>query len=87
MIQALQPALVLLDVQIPVVNGLEIAGRLRGMSSAVRVIIVTAHDTPQLRSACRAAGVHGFVPKTRLGRELPAVLRQAVHDWHVEAWC
>lgn len=73
---ALHPDLVLLDVQMPMMNGIDAAARLRQDLPAARIIMVTAHDSPEVRQACRDAGADEFIAKERLDQELPALLEQ-----------
>jgi DNA-binding NarL/FixJ family response regulator len=71
------PELVLLDIQMPELNGIEAATQLSGKYPSLKIAIVTAHDTAQLRQACRDAGARWFVTKQRLGKDLPCVIREA----------
>lgn len=73
---ALHPDLVLLDVEMPVMNGIETAARLRQELPTIRIIMVTVHDRPEVRQACSEAGADGFIAKERLDQELPALLEQ-----------
>lgn len=73
---ALHPDLVLIDVQMPVMNGIEAATRLRQELPASRIIMVTVHDSPEVRHACRESGADGFIAKEHLAEELPALLEQ-----------
>ncbi len=71
---ALHPDLVLMDVQMPVMNGIEAAARLRQELPSTRIIMVTVHDGPDVRQACRESGADGFIAKEHLDEELPALL-------------
>lgn len=72
--RVLHPDLVLVDVQMPVMNGIEAAVRLRQDLPATRIIMVTVHDSPEVRQACRESGADGFIAKEHLDEELPALL-------------
>jgi DNA-binding NarL/FixJ family response regulator len=72
----LLPDLVLMDLQMPGINGLEATAVLRRQFPAVLVIMLTAHDMPGLRQACKESGAYEFASKSRLGVELPAILAQ-----------
>ena len=76
---ALRPDLVLVDVQMPVMNGIEAAARLRQDLPTVRIIMITAHDSPEVRQACRASGADGFIAKEHLDEELPRLLQHMFH--------
>jgi CheY-like chemotaxis protein len=62
----LAPDWVLMDVDMPVLDGLAATRQLIAGSPGVRVVIVTQHDDEQLRAAARQAGACGFVPKDAL---------------------
>ena len=60
-----RPALVLMDIQMPKVNGMEALSRLRAdpETSAIPVIAVTASVTPSERERVMASGFNGYVSK------------------------
>lgn len=72
----LQPDLVLMDLQMPRMNGLEATAVLRRRFPAIPVVVLTAHDVPGLRQACKESGACEFATKGRLSVELPAILAQ-----------
>jgi DNA-binding NarL/FixJ family response regulator len=71
----LHPDLVLLDLQMPEMNGLEVTQRLNQVSPNTRVIIVTVLDSESAKEACLASGGHGYVLKNRLFQDLLAAIR------------
>ena len=73
--EALCPELVLMDLQMPKMNGLEATKRLKAQRDAPRIIIVTATDSALLRAAASAVGADGFVSKPDLFEQLPPLLR------------
>jgi HlyD family secretion protein len=75
-VEALQPDLVLMDMQMPEMNGLEATTQLRKLFPDIRVIIVTLYDSPESRTACRDSGAHGFVAKNRLHQDLPEEIQR-----------
>jgi len=60
-----RPALVLMDIQLPTVDGITALGRLRAdpETAAIPVIAVTASVTPGERDRVAAAGFNGYVSK------------------------
>ena len=58
-----RPAVVVLDVWMPGMNGLEVQQRLRSISPATRVVILTSKDDPHVRSKALAAGASAFFLK------------------------
>ena len=76
----LRPDVVLMDVAMPLVDGIAATGLLRAQLPALPVIILTLHDDPATRSAAASAGAAAFVPKHRPVEELLAAIRAAAGD-------
>jgi DNA-binding NarL/FixJ family response regulator len=70
----LSPDLVLIDLSMPDMDGLETTRRLKRLSNAPRVIILTLHDQSPYRAAARLAGADGFVSKSEFGTKLLPVI-------------
>jgi DNA-binding NarL/FixJ family response regulator len=70
----LRPDLVLLDYQMPGLNGIETTRRLKARDPNLPVVIVTAHDDEAYRIAARDAGADGWVTKTEIADELGGIL-------------
>ena len=75
-----QPALILMDIQLPGINGIEALQRLRAdpVTSATPVIAVTASVMTQDRSRIMAAGFNGFQSKPISVNQLLATVRDAL---------
>ena len=71
--QRLDPDLVLLDVRMPVMDGIETARRLSAARSRPVIVLVSAEDAVDLPSAARACGASALVRKQDLR---PALLRR-----------
>ena len=63
--QELRPDLVLLDLSMPDINGLEAARMVSGSDPTVPIILFTAVDADGLENAARNAGICAVVPKTK----------------------
>jgi DNA-binding NarL/FixJ family response regulator len=70
----LGPDLVLMDLRLPGMNGLEATRQIKARAQAPAVIMVTADDTPECRAAARAAGTDGFVGKQHVVTQLHAAI-------------
>jgi two-component system response regulator NreC len=68
----LQPDVILLDVSMPGLNGLETAQRLGQQAVNARILMMSQHDPAQLLAGAIQAGAHGCVDKSRLGTDLLA---------------
>jgi DNA-binding NarL/FixJ family response regulator len=72
---ALQPTILLLDVSMPGMSGVEVTGAIRRTCPAVKVIGVTRHREPGFVSAMLEAGASGYVLKQSPSDELIRAVR------------
>lgn len=70
----LRPDLIILDVTMPVLNGLEAAKRIRAFLPSVPILMLSMHDGPQIMEEVKLAGAQGFLSKN----EVAGVLLQAI---------
>jgi DNA-binding NarL/FixJ family response regulator len=63
MARELQPDLVVTDLAMPGMNGMEAARRLKQLVPPPRVVIATLHDGQDVRAQAAAAGADGFLNK------------------------
>jgi DNA-binding NarL/FixJ family response regulator len=70
----LLPDLVLLDVSMPGLNGLDVARLLREKVPATKILIMSQHDPALLLSRAIKAGAHACVDKNHLSTELLPVI-------------
>lgn len=75
-----RPDLVLLDVQLPGINGFETAQLIRHCNHNVRVIILTAHDLPEYRSASQQCGADRFFSKNDSLSDILTAIRQLLDN-------
>jgi len=76
--EALRPDVALIDVELPLMDGIAVAERLRGLCPRPAVIMLTLRDDADTRERACAAGVSAFVAKRGIPDELIAAIRQAV---------
>jgi DNA-binding NarL/FixJ family response regulator len=73
----LMPDIVVLDISMPEVNGIEAAWRLREEGSWAKVVFLTAHNDPDLVEAAMSAGALGYVLKSHLATVLVSAIWRA----------
>lgn len=66
----LRPDLVLIDLAMPGLNGLETTRLMKAGGAAPRVVIMTFHDTTEYRQAARDATADGFIAKSAIRSQL-----------------
>ncbi len=74
-VAALRPDLVLMDIAMPGLNGLEATQQIKAQPNAPAVIILTLHDNPEYRRAAANAQADGFVTKSDFGVQLLPAIR------------
>jgi len=70
----LAPDLVLLDLGLPVLNGIEVTRRIRGREGAPRVLMLSAYDDEDYVLAAVDAGASGYLLKTASSRDVIAAI-------------
>jgi two-component system invasion response regulator UvrY len=84
--RAEKPALVILDLNLPDLGGLELLGRLLREDPAVRVLVLTMHAEPLYASRALQAGAKGYVSKAAAPAEIIAAVRAVSRgEGYVEA--
>jgi DNA-binding NarL/FixJ family response regulator len=71
----LEPDLVVADVSMPRMNGLEAARRLRGELPRTRVVFLTVNEDPQMAAEAFALGASGYLLKSSTATELMEAIR------------
>ena len=69
-VQRLHPDVVILDISMPRMGGLEAAGRISKLGMGSRVLLFTMHESPRLVIEARDAGAQGYVLKSDAARHL-----------------
>ena len=73
----LQPDVVILDLSMPVMSGLEAARRIRVISPATKIIVFSMHEMP---ATAREIGADAFVTKSALFSELPITVGRVLQQ-------
>lgn len=66
---SLQPDLVLMDVQMPGIDGLEATRRITGVEDPPVVLVMSTHESGNYEGSAQAAGAIGFVPKSQFSMD------------------
>jgi DNA-binding NarL/FixJ family response regulator len=75
--QELRPDVVLMDLSMPDISGIEAMQRIHSTAPDLPVVILTAHADEGVERAARGAGASGFVAKGRGLQDIVLVLQQA----------
>jgi DNA-binding NarL/FixJ family response regulator len=76
--QRLGPDLIVLDISMPIMSGIEAAREIHLALPAIKLVFLTAHADPDFVSACFAEGALGYVLKLRLGTDLIPAINDAL---------
>ena len=76
----LQPDVILTDISMPILSGIEAARQLKESGSRAQLVFLTVHSDPDFVNACLDAGARGYVVKIRMDTDLLHALREALAD-------
>ncbi len=76
--QRLSPDLVLMDVRMPLMDGLEATRRIKATMPAVSVVVVTMHENPDYLLEAVRAGAAGYVLKDSSGERIAGAVRRTL---------
>ncbi len=74
--QDLKPDVLVLDISMPVMNGIETAHRLKDVGVEARVVFLTVHDDPDYAKEALEAGALGYVIKPRIASDLAIAINE-----------
>jgi DNA-binding NarL/FixJ family response regulator len=76
----LRPDIVLLDITMPVMNGVQAAYEIRGIAPSTKIVFFTTCGGPEHQVAPRLLGVDGFIDKSAAVTQLIPALRRLSED-------
>lgn len=74
----LKPDIIITDISMPVLDGIEAVDRLRQSGSKSRIVFLSVHSDTDFVHRCLTAGAFGYVVKSRIASELVPAIRQAL---------
>lgn len=76
--QRLDPDVLVIDISMPVIDGLQAARQLQGKKLRTRIVFLTVHEDEDFVNAAFAAGASGYVTKPRVTTDLAPAIRDAL---------
>jgi len=73
-----KPCLVIIDLRLPKMSGLEVIANIKKQSPAVKILVLTAHKSEELVHAALSAGVNGFISKSGSYTELDIAIKSVL---------
>jgi DNA-binding NarL/FixJ family response regulator len=74
----LDPDLLVLDISMPGISGIEVARELKLNGHDARIVFLTVHEDPDILKACQAAGGLGYVIKAFMDTDLIPAMNEAL---------
>ena len=74
--ERLKPNVVIVDISMPILNGIEAVQRLMESGSQAQVVFLTVHESSDYVRAALATGALGYVVKPRLGVDLNVAIKE-----------
>ncbi len=78
-VRKLRPDVVIIDISMPLLNGLDCTRQLRDTGCTAKILILTMHPDATLAQEALAAGASGYLLKSSPGSELKEALRDVLH--------
>jgi DNA-binding NarL/FixJ family response regulator len=77
-VQRLKPDIVIIDISMPLLNGLDCTRQLRDAGCTAKILILTMHPDATMAQEALSAGASGYLLKSSPGSELKAALREVL---------
>jgi DNA-binding NarL/FixJ family response regulator len=74
----LQPDVIIMDISMPILSGIEAARQLKMSGSRAKVVFLTVHSGAEFVRACLHVGASGYVVKVRMDTDLLPAVREAL---------
>jgi DNA-binding NarL/FixJ family response regulator len=73
-VRTLKPDLVILDINMPVLNGLAAVRQILRIQPQTKILVFTVHGSDQTAREIYAAGAHAYLSKSKVGEDLLRVV-------------
>jgi DNA-binding NarL/FixJ family response regulator len=73
-----EPDLVVLDISMPLMSGIEVAQELKRLGNKVKIVFLTVHEDTDILNTCHAAGGLGYVLKLLMDTDLVPAINEAL---------
>jgi two-component system, NarL family, nitrate/nitrite response regulator NarL len=74
-----QPDVVLVDLDMPDMNGFDVTRRIKSMPGGPAIIIMSLYDEPEYREGGENLGIYGYLAKDAVATDLIPMLRNLLH--------
>jgi DNA-binding NarL/FixJ family response regulator len=74
----LKPDVIVMDISMPILNGIDAADELRKSGCTSKIIFLTVHSDPDFVRTCLATGAFGYIVKPRVALDLIPAIRDAL---------
>jgi DNA-binding NarL/FixJ family response regulator len=74
----LEPDLVVLDISMPGMTGIEVAGELKRCGNNAKIVFLTVHEDPDIIATCLSIGARGYVLKALMDSDLIPAMNEAL---------
>jgi DNA-binding NarL/FixJ family response regulator len=75
---SLNPDLVVLDISMPLMSGIEVAQELKKVGNKAKIVFLTVHEDTDILNTCHAAGGLGYVVKLLMDTDLIPAMNEAL---------
>jgi DNA-binding NarL/FixJ family response regulator len=74
----LDPDVLVIDISMPVLNGLQAVSQLRSKKCGTKYVLLTVHEDSDFVAAAFSAGASAYVTKSRVGTDLVPAIRETL---------
>ncbi len=79
-VQRLKPDVIVVDIAMPIMNGIDAVHKLKESGSKVKIVFLTINNGEEFVNACLAEGARGFVWKSRMKAHLIPAIHAVLED-------